>query len=304
MSQVAETVINYTTNSMNTENTMNTVLGQTENVNKYANYHFVMKTVQSPTFRSLIEALKDMIQDGILECSPKGMKLESTDVCATYLVCLNLIGSEFEEYYCDGNHSLGVNMSDLYKTIKSIESDDTLSLMIEKNDSEKLIVRIDNSEKNKMKISRINLLDITKDDATTIPPELFNSTIRMPSKDFQSICRDMSSIEATIVDIQCVDKVFSIEGEGEVGTQKITLGEPRKSLGVQNGLQFVKNEHPDEIKQGYYSLRSLLLFTKCTGLDNYVEILLKNNFPLIIKYDINTLGEIKLCLSPNENKKK
>jgi proliferating cell nuclear antigen len=43
------------------------------------------------------------------------------------------------------------------------------------------------------------------------------------------------------------------------------------------------------------------MFTKCTNLYNMVEVYLKNNFPLILKYNVASLGEIKLCLAQRDN---
>jgi hypothetical protein len=44
----------------------------------------------------------------------------------------------------------------------------------------------------------------------------------------------------------------------------------------------------------------LLIFTKCTNLSNNVELYLKNNYPIILRYTIASLGEIKLCLSQQD----
>ena len=57
----------------------------------------------------------------------------------------------------------------------------------------------------------------------------------------------------------------------------------------------------DEIVQGYYSLKELILFTKCTNLCPSIELYLKNNFPIIVKYTVGDLGEIKLALTPKLN---
>ena len=57
-------------------------------------------------------------------------------------------------------------------------------------------------------------------------------------------------------------------------------------------------ENKDDIIQGNFSLKYLVLFTKCTNLSNTVELYLKNDYPLIIKYTVASLGNIKLCLSP------
>ena len=45
----------------------------------------------------------------------------------------------------------------------------------------------------------------------------------------------------------------------------------------------------------------LVLFGKCTNLCNSIQIFLKNDYPLIIKYTVASLGEIKLCLAPKCN---
>jgi len=45
-------------------------------------------------------------------------------------------------------------------------------------------------------------------------------------------------------------------------------------------------------------MKHLVLFSKCTNLCNSIELYLKNDFPLIIKYSVASLGEIKLCLAP------
>jgi proliferating cell nuclear antigen len=54
-----------------------------------------------------------------------------------------------------------------------------------------------------------------------------------------------------------------------------------------------------DIVQGVFSLKYLVLFTKCTNLSSSVEIYLKNDYPLIVKFMVASLGELKLCLSPN-----
>jgi proliferating cell nuclear antigen len=63
-------------------------------------------------------------------------------------------------------------------------------------------------------------------------------------------------------------------------------------------MAFIKNENPDEIVQGVFALKHLVLFGKCTNLCNSIELYLKNDYPLIIKYSVASLGEIKLCLAP------
>ena len=65
-----------------------------------------------------------------------------------------------------------------------------------------------------------------------------------------------------------------------------------------NSMQFIQKQNPDDIIQGEFSLKNLIYFIKCTNLCNQIEIYLNNNKPLIVKYNVASLGEIRLCLAP------
>ena len=43
------------------------------------------------------------------------------------------------------------------------------------------------------------------------------------------------------------------------------------------------------IVQGSFSLKYLILFTKCTNLCNLINIFLKNDYPLIIQYNVTLI---------------
>ena len=58
------------------------------------------------------------------------------------------------------------------------------------------------------------------------------------------------------------------------------------------------NNDNNDIIQGYYNLKHLVLFTKCTNLCNQIEMYMKNNFPIVIKFSVGSLGSLKLALAP------
>jgi proliferating cell nuclear antigen len=123
-----------------------------------------------------------------------------------------------------------------------------------------------------------------------IPPPSFDSVITMPSLDFQKICRDMHNL-AEEIEIKSIGHQLIFSCKGQFAEQETSIGSSS------NGLAFIQNE-ADKIVQGIYALKHLVLFSKCTNLCNSVELYLRNDFPLIIKYAVASLGEIKLCLAP------
>ena len=141
----------------------------------------------------------------------------------------------------------------------------------------------------------MNLLDISEDEIK-IPPAEFETELTLPSSDFQKIIRDMTNI-GDCVDIKSVGENLMLECSGDFASQETILKENKDNNN--EGLKFSMHSAPDKPIQGIFSLKYLVLFTKCTNLCNLIHMYIKNDYPLIIKYTVANLGDIKLCLSPN-----
>ena len=63
-------------------------------------------------------------------------------------------------------------------------------------------------------------------------------------------------------------------------------------------MEFTMKPELSKIIQGEFSLKNLGYFIKCTNLCNQIEIYLENDLPLIVKYDVASLGWIRLALVP------
>jgi hypothetical protein len=62
-------------------------------------------------------------------------------------------------------------------------------------------------------------------------------------------------------------------------------------------MGFILKQDPSKIIQGEFSLKNLGYFIKCTNLCSQIEVYLENDLPLVVKYDVASLGSIMLCLS-------
>ena len=254
-------------------------------------YLFNVKTVQSGAFRILVEALKEILTDTNLIFDKTGIKLVATDNSQIVLVHMKLLAENFEYFYCEEKTRIGINMMNLFKLIKIMNNNETLSLFVEKSDKNRLGIKINNNEKKTQTLFKMNLLDISEDELN-VPPAKFESELTLPSCDFQKIIRDMSNIGEN-VEIKSVESSLLLNCNGDFANQETIL------LETQEGLNFSKSASITEPIQGIFSLKYLCLFTKCTNLCNLLHVYIKNDYPLVIKYDIANLGHIKLCLSPN-----
>ena len=122
-----------------------------------------------------------------------------------------------------------------------------------------------------------------------IPPTKFNTVINMPSPFFNKIIRDLNSL-GDVVEVKSINKKLILNTIGETVGDEIEIGES------DNGVTIVTEDN-DLIFQGNYDLRYLNTFCKCTNLCANVDIFMKNDYPLVIRYFVASLGTIHLCLS-------
>ena len=273
-------------------------------------YLINIKTIQATIFKQVIDALKDILMDVNLEIDNTGIKIIAMDNTHIVLIHLKLDADKFEEYYCEKKMYIGVNMLKLHMLIKTIGTNDLLNLYIDKEDPNKLGIKITNNEKNVETDYKLSTIDIDVLDVH-IPAVSFYTTITMPSTYLQKIIRDMHNI-SEFIEIRNIEKSLILKCKGDYCSQQTILGSDRSQnitiSKTNNNENNENNENNDEnlqdnnqeIIQGIFSLKYLLIFTKCTNLCPTVEIYLKNSYPIILRYSIASLGEIKLCLAQQD----
>jgi DNA polymerase III sliding clamp (beta) subunit (PCNA family) len=184
-------------------------------------------------------------------------------------------------------------------------------------------IKIENSEKNTRTTYKLDLLDMDHQGINVDPTE-FSEVVTLPSCDFQKICRDMHNL-AEYMEIRSVQNqvVFSCKGDfcsqetvlcdssgnrassasvsasGTAAAASGTAEDPGTVPGTAVAtVAAVGTSGSTDIIQGVFSIKHLVLFTKCTNLCSTMELYLKNDYPLIIQYDVSSLGSIRLALAP------
>lgn len=375
-------------------------------------YCMDMKTLQSGTIKTLVEGMKDILNDTVIEFDHTGMKIVALNTAQNVMVHLHLYADALEYYYCDRTHRVGINMLNLHKLIKATTTNHTLTLFLESSDMNNLGIKLENSDRSQKTTYKLRTMDLNQ--PFTVPHMEFHKTITMHSPFFQKICRDMNGI-AEFVEIKDVknqliftcegdfcsqetilcdnknsgihapcagsagdnassyeDETDDGEGEGEdeeegeneegdeedvegsegdeeeedsgreeqqrartkhrregSGSEMEREGGGRKKGGggknakyngtAEQGKKVAQDnsnsthtmssstipgtagDDAPEIVQGVFSLKYLSMFTKFTNLSNTVDLLMKNDFPLLVRYPVSSLGEIKLLLSEKDS---
>jgi proliferating cell nuclear antigen len=241
----------------------------------------------------LIEALKEILTEANLEFDSTGLKVIDVDETHTVLTYLRLHADRFEYFYCPAKYVLGINMIYLFKLIKTLSNNDSLTLFLPASNPNKLGIRAENAEKGTTNTWMMKLFD-TNVENIEFPNITFTSIIHMPSADFQKICRDFNALaEKLEITSSNSDLIFRCVGD-------FVDGETVIMSNSQGGIEVQRNT--SEIVQGIFELKYLVLFTKCTNLCASTQIHLKNDLPLVLRYMVANLGEVRLVLAPQKQK--
>jgi proliferating cell nuclear antigen len=246
-----------------------------------------LQTVQSNAIRILSEVLKETLNDVNLTFDKSGLKIMAMDGSHVALIHLKLQADKFEYYYCENKLQVGLNMLSLFKLMKTVTNNDTVTMFIESNKPHELGIKIENADKNSRTIFHLKMLDIDENELR-IPDVALDSVISMPSNEFQRICRDMLNISDNII-ITSSNNSLKLSCNGDYASQETVIGE------TSHGLVFSKR---DGDVSGEFSLKYINLFTKSTNLSNTVEIYMKENYPLMLVYNVANLGSITFALAP------
>ena len=254
-----------------------------------------IKTVQIAPFRTLMTALKDILLETNITFDKTGIRIINMDKSHTILAHLFLNAENFEFYECKKEKIIiGVNMFHLFKLINTIDNDDTLTIYIENADYvdgivSHLALKFENGDIKQCKTQKLRLIEPEMEELQ-YPNVKFSSIINLPSSDFQKIIRDLSCISDKL-EIKSIGNELIFKCSGQFASAEIHRAES------DGNMSFILKQDSTKIIQGEFSLKNLGYFIKCTNLCSQIEVYLENDLPLVVKYDVASLGSIMLCLS-------
>ena len=261
-----------------------------------------LKTAYVIPFKTFTEVLSNVLTETnwvFTAPDPKnpdkfvGLEIATADTTRTIYIKVRLDSSEFQPYFCKYERfELGICLQNLYKLLKSVDKDDTMSLYVEENDKQSLIIEIENEDKKSKTFYKLKLLDLNQPIKKTAKIE-FDIKITMPSSEFHKLSREMNNI-AEYVEIKCTNKNIIFTCKGDCAERSTIYKSEEGGLNISNE----NNKKNHNIIQGVYELKNIVLFTKCANLCNDISIFMKNDFALTVIYTIATLGTITIALSP------
>lgn len=262
---------------------------------------FVIKTLKAVMLKTIFEVIKPYIKETNIMITPTFIKIAAVDTSENSITYVKLDADKFESYYCKDTIIIGVDTTVFFKTIKSTTRRDTITLEMEENNTNLLKLTLHDVYQGKTKQWNLPLLALEKKMAH-IDDMQFSYVVQMSSSQFQQIIKDIHLIDGKIVEIKTIEKqlIFSCtDGMADFKTIISEVNDDNKNLLKQNGedLKSVKfTKHSNTIVQGKFKMSYLMNFIKASHLCDDMQILLTNDQPLVLQYNIPNLGIFRLLL--------
>merc|ERR1711990_228116 len=242
--------------------------------------------------KKVVDAMKDLCKDVNFDCSEKGIQVQSMDSSHVALVSLLLRECAFADFKCDRPTSLGMNVDSLSKVFKMCGPNDSLKLKWQ-NDADTLNFQCENSQDDRIADFDLKLMQI-ESEHMEIPEQQYKVVVKIPSGEFQKICRDLKEFGETMT-LTATKEGIKFSVAGDVGAGNVFI-KPRESANSSEKVSVTVHENVTS----NFALRYLVNFAKAAPLCGAVELGLGPDAPLLVKYDLDRTdnGYMQFYLAP------
>lgn len=161
------------------------------------------------------------------------------------------------------------------------------------NDADTLNFQCESSDDDRIADFDLKLMQI-ESEHMEIPEQQYKVTVKMPSAEFQKICRDLKEFGETMT-LTATKEGLKFSVAGDVGAGNVFI-KPRDSDKHEEKVSLTVHENVTS----NFALRYLVNFAKAAPLCGGVELGLGPDAPLLVKYELEKPenGHLQFYLAP------
>jgi len=247
---------------------------------------------QAALLKKVVDAMKDLCKDVNFDCSEKGLQVQSMDSSHVALVSLFLRESAFADFKCERPTSLGMNVDSLAKILKMCGPSDSLKVRWQSG-ADTVGFQCESGSDDRIADFDLKLMQI-ESEHMEIPEQQYKVVAKMPSAEFQKICRDLKEFGETM-QVKASKEGITFSVKGDMGGGNVML-KPREAEKPEERVALTVHEPVSAT----FALRYLTNFAKAAPLSGTVELGLGPDAPLLVKYDLDNAdnGYLQFYLAP------
>ncbi|EGW30761.1 DNA polymerase delta processivity factor [Spathaspora passalidarum NRRL Y-27907] len=246
---------------------------------------------QSTLLKKIVDAIKDCVKLCNFNCTEHGITVQAVDDSRVLLVSLLVGQTAFDDYRCDRDITLGIDLESFSKIIKTANNEDYLTLMAD-DTPDSVHTIFEDKKKERVSEYSLKLMNIDSE-FLKIDDMEYDSVINMPSYEFAKIVRDLKNLGESLVITVTKDSV-KFSSEGETGNGSVVL-KPYTDMDKPDESVKVTLDSPVDLTFGSKYLNDII---KATSLSDVITIKLADKTPALFEYKLDAGGYLRFYLAP------
>lgn len=261
----------------------------------------IAKLASPEIFKQTIDAMKDLVKDANFDCNKSGIQVQTMDSSNVGMVHLIMNESAFEDFHCEEELTVGLNMESLHKVFRLCGPNDKVTITVYRMNEEggkvdnKVYFTFESTAEDRlakfaMKTSEIDL------EPTAVPDPTDALKVTLPTGELRKAISELKEFGDSLT-IQTNADGVTLGSGGDIGDGNVLL-RARKGGKAEDSLTLEGNVETNfDMKFG---MRYMNLFTRATALSKACTFQLAQGEPFRLKYFLEeeSHGYLEFLLAP------
>lgn len=242
----------------------------------------------------IFDSINQHFDEAILKFTKKGLEMIRIDEGRIALIHLTIPHKDFDEYKCDKNLNIGLQISQLMKMMNRLQPDESIKFGYDDANKKLVMTMFTESKKNRRRTFKLGLIDLTDQDVHT---NLLEEAVSEGN-------------EATLP----LDYIIESIKDAEIMSETLTIGFSERELkfstmGMIGDVELVVEKDDEGVEdfvskspgEATFALNYMTIFKRARTLTEKVKITHMEDAPLRVNFSFLTESFIVMFISPRIN---
>ena len=244
---------------------------------------FKAKLEEVGLIKDSMKTISDLISEGLFQLKKDGIHLIAADPAMVGLVDFNMQEQIFEEFELDEETKVGLNLENLYSILRRANSDDTITLELDEDNSQFKIIMEGMSTRS----FSLPILNLSEDDIPSTDQLDFNIESEIETQVFEGAIKDAMVVSDSVT-ISADENTINIVSEGDQSNVDFEIDSDSDGI--------ISLEGSDA--KSMFSLDYLNKMIGAKKLSNTLNMKLGEDFPMRLEFTVPEKAELSFVLAP------
>lgn len=230
-----------------------------------------------------MKTISDLISEGLFQLKEDGIHLIAADPAMVGLVDFKLEEDVFEEFELDEETKVGLNLENFYSILRRANSDDTITLELDEDNSKFKIIMKGMSTRS----FSLPILNLSEDDIPSTDQLDFNIEAELETQVFEGAVKDAMVVSDSVT-ISADDETINIVSEGDQSNVDFQIS------GDSDGVIALEGSEAKSM----FSLDYLNKMIGAKSLSDTLNMKLGEDFPMRLEFTVPEKADLSFVLAP------